>query len=489
MTHLQQHLRDDLRRKNGWIFKILVMNGLLSIGSLVGLGASLDMILMNLIGNVVMLGFFAFFHFRHRAVTYIPFIPIVGYTLITFGVSMLKPDFVNVFAVFVILILSMVYMYRSYLLTGIICGLVLILYILFGQSEVLGLEKYASSSAFYLYILGSVILLFFSKVTGSLVKDIAASSSQSQTLYEQMSQQKEHLLQETSGISTELTSITAASIDNLEAFRRMGTAFEEMTEGANEQAASTQTITDNIYKTSQQLTAMTEAVHMLNQQAAQAKVTSHEGGLRITEMDMLMKELETVLLTLSQSMKELDGRITETEGFNQVIRAIADQTNLLSVNASIEAARSGQYGAGFSIIASEIRKLSESAGDSAKRISNNLSDITMYSQNTLRRLNEVVSRVAGSSETTSSARAAFQQIDADIGNLNGKAEEMERMITGVTEANQSTYDVTHEFISISQQTAATMEELKASVDELLYSNERSVQSLRQADQRLNNMQV
>lgn len=487
MAQLDDIFYRDLRRKNGLVFKILAVNGVLSVGSLAGLGSELHIVLTSLFGNLTMLGLIAYLHYRHKATSFLPYIPIAGYTVITLLVSILMPSVVNLVGVYIILILSMVYMYRSYLAAGTLCGLGLTVFILFGQAEQAGIGMDIASSALYLFLLSAVILHFFARLTTSLMGDISKSTAQTSELYERMSAQKEAIVTGTNAVSGELGSITAASQENLTAFREMGRVFDEVTRGANEQAASVQEMTDNLARTARELDGMGQSVEAFVAASGQAADASDKGGELIAELDRVNREVQTFIRELSASMEELNERIVETTRFNQDIRDIAEQTNLLSLNASIEAARSGEHGRGFAVVAGEIRKLADSAGKSAKLISDNLSDISNRSRVTLNGIKGMTNRIAMSSEISASTHEAFGRINASIGSLGERTAEIGDRIYGFREINASAAGITASFVSISQQIAATMEQLNASVEGLLEGNAKTAERLREADRRINEL--
>lgn len=95
---------------------------------------------------------------------------------------------------------------------------------------------------------------------------------------------------------------------------------------------------------------------------------SEQGGKNVAAVIMQMDEIHKSVTQSVVSIEQLKHRSSEIEGIVRVITEIANQTHLLSLNASIEAARAGEHGQGFAVVASEVKKLAEQSGNSAKEI-------------------------------------------------------------------------------------------------------------------------
>ena len=125
----------------------------------------------------------------------------------------------------------------------------------------------------------------------------------------------------------------------------------------------------------------------------ESSAQSSEGGRIIHDAAEEMKRIAEAVNSTAGTIKDLEGYSDQISSIVQVIKDIADQTNLLALNAAIEAARAGEQGRGFAVVADEVRKLAERTGNSTQEISAMIGKIQQGTQRAVQEMEAGVRRV------------------------------------------------------------------------------------------------
>lgn len=144
------------------------------------------------------------------------------------------------------------------------------------------------------------------------------------------------------------------------------------------------------------------------------------------EISAQTQEISALSRAMSVSAVESQGRLQETDQVVGLIKAVAGQTNMLGLNAAIEAARVGEQGRGFGVVADEIRKLAASTGESIKKIESTLRTIRDDSQKNVdqtRRIDEVMPQIA---QAITQVAGAVNEVNEMARSLNEMAENLTR---------------------------------------------------------------
>lgn len=194
-------------------------------------------------------------------------------------------------------------------------------------------------------------------------------------------------------------------------------------------------MTQTADKVSDDMTKLARLIHLTKDEGTKAGVimketadASRQGGEALTDIKGSMQQIEQTTFSLAERIKDTSDAIDKINGMVTMIMEIANQTNLLSLNAAIEAARAGDAGRGFAVVAEEIGKLAVNSGQAASDISKLTAEIkdTMGKANA--HMQESVSGVKMSADMIESASGTFSNIFDKVGQTDTIVRDMVDLI-------------------------------------------------------------
>jgi methyl-accepting chemotaxis protein len=191
-----------------------------------------------------------------------------------------------------------------------------------------------------------------------------------------------------------------------------------------------------------------------------------------------MEVLSDDIKGVQRNAGEMEMKVGEITTILETINTLSDQTNLLALNAAIEAARAGEHGRGFAVVADEVRKLAQSSRESSDKISTLLSSLREASVVVVNDINKNVESITNSMETTAEGRKTAEQVKEAAGNVEDMAnnmssaaeqqsvttEEIAKELVTVEEAARHEVDIAQNLSNLSGEMQANNQLLQHTID-------------------------
>ncbi|PKM81699.1 MAG: hypothetical protein CVU89_08070 [Firmicutes bacterium HGW-Firmicutes-14] len=165
---------------------------------------------------------------------------------------------------------------------------------------------------------------------------------------------------------------------------------------------------------------MVDQINIVSGLSSEAYQVSSEGTGNLLKVNDAMDHIKHVINSSGEVVKELGHKGEEIGQIIQVIDEIAEQTNLLALNAAIEAARAGEHGKGFAVVADEVRKLAERSSKATKEIGNLIQSIQQETNNAVKAMEEGTKEVENGVQVVKSAGDSFSKITKSVEEINNK---------------------------------------------------------------------
>lgn len=258
-----------------------------------------------------------------------------------------------------------------------------------------------------------------------------------------------------------------------EASEEVSGSVQEISTGAARQTEQLQQIADDLNtlsSTVQEIAASADTVADTADRAAERGRSGRDAAAdAVEELD----EVEARTAETATAVEELVERLGEIDDIVSVIERVAGETDMLAINASIEAAHAGEAGDGFAVVADQVKSLAEETRASADEVSTLVDEIQTQSNRTMADVESMNEQVSGSIRSVEETLGDFEDIVEVVGEVNRSIQEISTATNQQAETTQELVEVADEVATISEETtaeaetvAAAAEQQTASMDEL-----------------------
>lgn len=256
------------------------------------------------------------------------------------------------------------------------------------------------------------------------------------------------------------------SSQTLAANNEISKAVEDVAEGSTGMASSISKINENLEEMSRETKDINESVDEIRNQTAAVQDSSKIMNDKIKSMQDSSHKMDDGISAISKRIETVNTTVDKVSNIVSVIEEISSETNLLSLNASIEAARAGDAGKGFAVVAQEIRVLSDNTNTELENIKQIISSLVEECRYCVQASGTIVEDNAKQKEEIKAVLDEFGALDEQIQKTAEKADEIEELVTAMIELNDDITKSSNSLTDVSAANAAATEEMNANIEEL-----------------------
>lgn len=256
------------------------------------------------------------------------------------------------------------------------------------------------------------------------------------------------------------------SSQTLAANNEISKAVEDVAEGSTGMAASISKINENLLEMSNETKDINASVDEIKNQTTEVQDSSKIMNDKIKSMQDSSHKMDEGISAISKRIETVNTTVDKVSNIVSVIEEISSETNLLSLNASIEAARAGDAGKGFAVVAQDIRVLSDNTNTELENIKQIISSLVEECRYCVQASGTIVEDNAKQKEEIKAVLDEFGSLDEQIQKTAEKADEIEELVTAMIELNDDITKSSNSLTDVSAANAAATEEMNANIEEL-----------------------
>jgi methyl-accepting chemotaxis protein len=280
--------------------------------------------------------------------------------------------------------------------------------------------------------------------------------------------------QTTMQITSAITEVANGAVNQSDSVSRASSLVGQVSSAIDQVSSSAQ---NQVSQISEMMAEMNRLVESINEVSDSANVVSNvvnsaseiaaKGKNTVDETVQGMERIKETVLSSAEKIRELGDKSQQIGEIIEVIDDIAEQTNLLALNAAIEAARAGEHGRGFAVVADEVRKLAERSARATGEIADLIKGIQSETMEAVEAMENGTMKVEEGSRLAVNAGNAIAEIMGSVKEIVEQITQVSRNAERMAEASDRVSGAIETIASISQETSASAEEVASSTNQIV----------------------
>lgn len=295
--------------------------------------------------------------------------------------------------------------------------------------------------------------------------EIAQLSTSMEKMRLQLTNMIDSIKQTSLLVSSQSEQLNQSADDVKSGTQQIAATMEELASGTETQANFAGDLAETMTIFAEKIKSINASSESINESSNDVLKETELGNEYMNKSINQMDNIDQIVKDAVEKVAGLDKQTQEISKLVGVVKEIADQTNLLALNAAIEAARAGEHGRGFAVVADEVRKLAEQVANSVVSIAKIVNEIQTESRNVTDALEKGYDEVEQGTKDIEETGVRFKAIEDAIAVMTSN---VQTVISGLVELNNDSAKVNEavqEIASISEESAAGVEETSASAEE------------------------